>query len=416
MGRRWGKIGVIRDFQARHAGDTPGIVPDHADLGGRAGRLLPRSIRSSALLLDLAIGAGLTVYLIAATSLSGIEYGWEFGRDLIEGVAVAIRRVWTIPALAAVMVVTAFNDLTTWPYPLGLAIMLYTVAAEDFPRWFCWAAAALGALILLLPWPSNQGVSWTVMIYLVPEMLLFTVAPVLVGLYSKARQTLMIALSQRAVDADRRRRLEAERVRADERNRLANEIHDVVAHRVSLMVVHTGALKLAATDDQTRETADLVRSSGRLALEELRELVGVLRSDESAPLAPTATLANLPTLIGESRAVGTKVDFLSTGTTRKLATTVERTGYRVVQESLTNARKHAPGAAVVVEVGWEASTLDIRVANGPPDGPVSGFPESGHGLASLGERVGLVAGTFEAGPTEDGGWAVHASLPYGGDA
>jgi signal transduction histidine kinase len=270
-----------------------------------------------------------------------------------------------------------------------------------------WISAALGAVLLLVPLPSDQVVTGPVMVYLVPEMLLFSVAPVLFGLYAHE-------LSQRAETNERQRKLEAERIRAEERNKLANEIHDVVAHRVSLMVVHTGALKLAATDEKTRRTADLVRSSGRLALEELRELVGVLRSEGSPPLEPMASLDKLAVLVEEARGAGQLVEFTQTGEARKLPSIVERTAYRVVQESLTNVRKHAAGARVRIHLTWLESRLDIEVANGAVGMKASGFPESGHGLRSLRERVGLVAGTFMAGPARDGGWAVHASLPYGG--
>jgi signal transduction histidine kinase len=368
---------------------------------------LPRSLPVRDLLLDLAIGVGLTVYLTAATSMDGGNASWELARDLAEGLAVAFRRMWTLPALAVVMVVTAFNDLATWPYPLGLAIMLFTLAAEGYARHRVWISAALGALLLLVPWPASQEITWAVMVYLVPEMLLFSVAPVLFGLYA-------YELSQRAATNQRQRKLEEERIRAEERNRLANEIHDVVAHRVSLMVVHTGALKLAATDEKTRRTADLVRSSGRLALEELRELVGVLRSEETPPLQPMASLDKLASLVDEARAAGQLVALVEIGVPRKLPSIVERTAYRVVQESLTNVRKHAPGARVQVRLTWWDSRLEIEVSNAPVVVEETAFPEGGHGLRSLRERVGLVSGNFTAGQTSDGGWAVHAFLPYGG--
>ncbi len=345
---------------------------------------------------------------MAATSTGESKESWELVRDLVEGLGVTLRRMWTIPALVAVMVASTFNDLSSWPYPLGLAIMLFTIAAEGFSRTFVWSSAVLGAILLLLPWKAQKEFSWAAMIYLVPEMLLFTVAPTLFGLYLRA-------LSLRAADNERRRQLEAEQIRAEERARLANEIHDIVAHRVSLMVVHTGALKLAATDDKIRDTADLIRSSGRRALEELREVVSVLRSEESpSPLEPVARLVNIAALIDESREAGQYVEVNHTGEARKVPSLIERTAYRVVQESLTNVRKHAPGSRVRIDLIWQQSALDIRVTNGAAGTKTPSFPASGFGLRSLRERVSLVSGTFEAGRTRDGGWAVHASLPYGG--
>ncbi|MGH2603815.1 MAG: sensor histidine kinase [Dehalococcoidia bacterium] len=208
--------------------------------------------------------------------------------------------------------------------------------------------------------------------------------------------------------------MEAERIRADERSKLANEIHDVVAHSVSLMIVHSGALKLAATDERTREIADLVRSSGRLALEELRDLVGVLRQGDMAPLGPAPNLANLDALVEESRTAGSVVTVHSRGTPQKVSGAVERTAYRVVQEALTNTRKHAPGAPVRIDLTWYPSSLDISVRTDPPSGNAPEFPEGGHGIESLRERVSLLSGQFNAGPTAEGGWRVYASLPTGG--
>lgn len=368
---------------------------------------LPRRLPSRDLLLDLVIGVGLTVYLMAATSLDPTSERWETTRDVIEGVAVSLRRVWTVPALISVLLVTALNDLTTWPYPLGLAIMLFTVAVHRQLARVAWAGSAVGAFVLLLPWPSDAKLTSGLLVYLVPEVLLFSVAPVLVGFYVRA-------LFHRAAESQRRQALEAQRVRAEERNRLANEIHDVVAHRVSLMVVHTGALKLAATDEKTRRTADLVRSLGRQALEELREVVGVLRSEEAAPLRPMASLDKIAALVHEEREAGQRVEFVQVGQERKLSSIVERTAYRIVQESLTNARKHAPGAMVMVRLAWRESTLEIEVRNGKASAKNVGLPKGGYGLNSLRERVDLVAGQLRAGPAGDGGWAVTASLPYGG--
>ncbi|WP_020523265.1 sensor histidine kinase [Catelliglobosispora koreensis] len=373
----------------------------------------PHWLRRQEIVTDLAIGLVLTIYLMSATTLSNNETTADLLRDIAEGCGVAMRRVWTIVAFFVVTAATLFNDLATWPYPLGLAIILYTMADSDFPRWACWVGAAVSVVVLLLPWPSQIDLAPNVLTYLIPEIILFTVAPVLTGLYSRARRTLLQTYAERSADEERARRLEAERIRADERNRLANEIHDVVAHRVSLMVVHSGALKLAAADERTRETAETVRSLGRMALEELREVVGVLRSDESAPLAPTANLANLEALLGDSRKAGDDVTFHQAGTPRKLAATVERTAYRVVQESLTNARKHAPGAAIMVQLVWGTSTLDVTVINEAPARDTAVFPQSGHGLKSLRERTALVSGRIEAGPMAGGGWAVRATLPYG---
>jgi signal transduction histidine kinase len=377
--------------------------------------LRPRKPPRAGFLVDLCIGAGLTIYLVSATVLTRDGWVLEIIRDIVEGVAVGFRRVWTIPATALVLAATGYNDLAVWPYPLGVAIMLYTIAADDrFPRRLAWITAAVSVFFLLLPWPSQIELSRDLAIYLVPEMLLFSVAPVAFGLYTRERQRLIATMQAREADADRQTKLEGARVRAEERNRLANEIHDVVAHSISLMIVHTGALKLAATDERTRQIADLVRSSGHVALEELREVVSVLRTDDSAPLGPPPTLVNLEALVDDSRSAGIRIDFQTLGVPRKVSGSVERTAFRVVQESLTNILKHAPGAAARIDLIWQPSRLDVSVRNGPPRQAPMNLPESGFGLRSLRERVSLLSGEFRAGATFEGGWRVYASLPTGG--
>jgi signal transduction histidine kinase len=374
----------------------------------------PRRLPKYSLLFDICLGAGLMVYLVSATVLDSDDWLWGTVRDVCQGLAVAFRRVWTIPATVVVLGATSVNELVVWPYPLGVSILLYTIAASDFPKRLAWVTAGVSVFFLLLPWPSEIDLTRQLAAYLIPEMLLFSVAPVALGLYARERQRRIASMQARQADAVRQAKLEGARVQAEERNRLANEIHDVVAHSISLMIVHTGALKLAATDERTRQIADLVRSSGHVALEELREVVSVLRTEDSVPLGPSPALASLGSLVDESRSAGFQVDFQVLGVPRKVSGSVERTAFRVVQESLTNIHKHAPGAAARVEVIWQSSRLDISVSNDPARRAPMDLPESGHGLRSLRERVSLLSGQFDAGPTDEGGWRVYASLPTGG--
>lgn len=354
------------------------------------------------------------IYFISATVLTKESTVSDTVRDICKGTAIMFRRVWTIPAAIVVLAATTYNDLAVWPYPLAMAIMLYTIASSDFPKWLAWVTAAVGISVLLVPWSSAHELTRELAIYLIPEIMLFTVAPVAIGFYIRERQRLIATMQAHEAGAEKQAKLEAARVRAEERSRLADEIHDVVAHSISLMIVHTGALKLAASDERTRQIADLVRSSGHVALEELREVVSVLRTDDNAPLGPPPTLANLESLIEESRSAGLHIDFEIFGVPRKVPGSVERTAYRVVQESLTNLHKHAPGAAARIDLLWRPSRLDISVRNDPPRRAPMDLPESGHGLRSLRERVSLLSGEFQAGPTNEGGWRVYASLPIGG--
>lgn len=377
--------------------------------------LLPRKLPWRSALFDVGFAAILMSYLLLTAGRADFEFHEPLWVDLLEGVAVAVRRMWTVPAAAAMLVVAGTSEVAHWPYPLGVGVLVFTVAAMRLSRWISLGYATVAALLLIIPSPyAELARSWEAWSQITPEALLLTSVPLFAGLYSQQRQNLIDSLRVQAKHSERQRRLEAERIRADERSKLANEIHDVVAHSVSLMIVHSGALKLAATDQRTREIADMVRSSGRLALEELRDLVGVLRQGDMAPLGPAPNLANLDALVDESRMAGSVVMVHSRGTPQKVSGAVERTAYRVVQEALTNTRKHAPGAPVRIDLTWYPSSLDISVRNDPPSGKAPEFPEGGHGIESLRERVSLLSGQFNAGPTAEGGWRVYASLPTGG--
>ncbi|MFG3710735.1 sensor histidine kinase [Micromonospora sp. NPDC047730] len=249
--------------------------------------------------------------------------------------------------------------------------------------------------------------------------------PLVVGLWVRARRDTLAALRDRAERLEREQEARAERVRAEERARIAREMHDVVAHRVSLMVVHAGALEVTATDPATVDTATLIRSTGRQALTDLREVLGVLR--QPAPAGEPATigtagLAGVDDLVRESRAAGLRVDRHDEGTPRPVSATVGRTVYRVVQEALTNVRKHAPGADTTVRLRYLPGGLEISVRTGPlaggparpgaDDRPAGGtaLPGAGLGLIGLRERVELLGGRLEVGP-RGGGFLVRALIP-----
>ncbi|WP_083597489.1 sensor histidine kinase [Actinomadura madurae] len=236
----------------------------------------------------------------------------------------------------------------------------------------------------------------------------------LLGLYAAARRRVVQALTDRAERAERERHLLAERARAEERARLAAEMHDVVAHRVTLMVLQAGALRIRAPDEPTRAAAEELRGTGCQALEELRDVIGLLRRDpEGPPAAVSEPLPDLSALVADSAAVGVPVELAEHGDPPSASPAVGRTAFRVVQEALTNARKHAPGAAVRVDVRYRTDGVTLTVRNAAPsrepdaDLAASG---SGMGLEGLRERVELIGGTFTAGP-DGGGFRVEASLP-----
>lgn len=242
----------------------------------------------------------------------------------------------------------------------------------------------------------------------------------LLGLYVAARRRVVQGLTERTERAERERHLLAEQARADERARLAAEMHDVVAHRVTLMVLQAGALRVRAPDEPTRAAAEELRGTGCQALDELRDVIGLLRRTAEGGDAPSGDasapgpLPDLSTLIEESASVGVPVELAEEGDPPLASPVAGRTAYRVVQEALTNVRKHAPGARVRVEAHYRVDGVRLTVRNTAPTGAVDADlagSGSGAGLAGLRERVEVIGGTFRAERDPDGGFTVDASLP-----
>ncbi len=229
----------------------------------------------------------------------------------------------------------------------------------------------------------------------------------LTGLYLGARRRLVEAVAARV---ERERELLAERARADERTRLAAEMHDVVTHRLNRMVLHAGALRVAAKDDSTREAAEQLRTSGCEALAELRDMVGVLRSGRKARI-PDVLPDRLANLVADSTATGLEVTLTEHGDADTISPAVRRTMYRVVQESLTNVHKHAPGAHTEITIHCGPSSVRAVIRNTAPSSAPDALPGAGTGLLGLRGRVEMVGGTLTAGPTADGGFEVDAVLP-----
>jgi signal transduction histidine kinase len=234
----------------------------------------------------------------------------------------------------------------------------------------------------------------------------------LLGLYFDARRRLVQALTERAERAEREQHLLSEQARAEERARLAGEMHDVVTHRVSLMVLQAGALRLTAKDEVTRQAAEDLRAAGCQALDELRDLVGILRTAPDGNEAPSTP--GFATLVAESTAAGIPAELIEDGDPALASPVVGRTAYRIVREALTNVRKHAPSARVIVRVSYDESQVRLSVRNTAPTGqPSSALADTGSGLgiASLQQRIELVHGTLHAGRAPDGGFSVEATLP-----
>lgn len=231
------------------------------------------------------------------------------------------------------------------------------------------------------------------------------------GFFVRARRALMRSVQEQTERA-------GDEARAAERRRIAREMHDVLAHRLSLLSVHAGALEFhsGATPEEVSAGAGVIRENARIALEELRSVIGVLREDGSETFTepPQPTLADVADLVEESRAAGMKLTAsIELGDEDPPAAT-GRTAYRIVQEGLTNARKHAPGVAVslVIDAPDDGLRVVVRslapVAVGAPDGAL---PGAGTGLVGLAERVSLAGGELEHGVDEDGAFVLRARLP-----
>jgi len=320
---------------------------------------------------------------------------------------VLIRRINPYPLLALGTVAWALMGA-----PWGLMVAGYTIAAG--PRRPHGFGVLLGVLALVVL-ARMLVVSEVGALFAVVVTVLVVGVPVLLGLWIGIRRALIAHLRDETERLEREQLLDAERAKAQERARIAREMHDVVAHRVGLMVLHAGALEVSLADPAAAQQAALVRQTGREALQELRDILGILREGEDrALLDPQPTLADLDRLVQQSRDTGMAVSVAVDGTRRQLPATVERTAYRLVQEALTNVHRHAANAATEVGVRYGREELEVAVRNArPANGPHPGLAlaSGGHGLVGLRERVILLGGTFQAGPRLDGGFEVRASIP-----
>jgi signal transduction histidine kinase len=266
---------------------------------------------------------------------------------------------------------------------------------------------------------------------------LATIIATAFGAFVRARRELVLSLHERARTLQEEQALRISEARQAERTRIAREMHDVLAHRISLLAVHAGALEFHpdAPPEEIARAAAVIRESARAAQEELREVIGVLRTEpvvpppSAAPAAggpslepPQPTIDDLWPLAEESRATGMKVRLAIALEPPTLPPRLGRTVYRVVQEGLTNVRKHASGHVVTVTVvGGRHGGVRVSVVNHPAVGRAGegGAPHhvgSGTGLIGLGERVALAGGTLESGPLPAGGFRLSATLPWQSDA
>ena len=346
-----------------------------------------------------------------------------------------------VPVVAPLPLAARYPMLA-WRIGLLALLMVPLVPADWWGGW-PWGpgqlAALLGAFCLAGIRQQRLALGWMWALSLIPWWLWLTAdlpnlhgpvgaaviftAVAIVADSTGSRLRAQLALTtqtQRVTDEQQRRAV------LEERTRIARELHDVVAHHMSLIAVRaeTAPYRLTGLPESARAEFSSLSGIAREALTEMRRLLGVLRDDAPADLAPQPELADLPALVEGAREAGLAIDLSAPASLRPVPAGVGVCAYRIVQESLSNASQHAPGAGVSVSVAQDSGAVLLRVANGPagpgpgpgPAGQDSSNSGPGHGLTGMRERVALLGGSLSAGPSDDGGFVVTAVLPLGDPA
>ncbi|MFG2755491.1 sensor histidine kinase [Streptomyces wuyuanensis] len=387
------------------------------ELPGDRGRERPRRtvrdwiVDTVAFLFALLIGA-----LVAEASQEAGNPEPLLLADLAVGLlaccSVWLRRRWPAGIAATLIVVSLLMPAAGG----AMLVSLFSLAVHRPFR----PVAGLGSLALLAaaaqPFVRPDPTTSTLASVIAGVLLVLTVLGW--GMLVRSRRQLVVALRERADRAEAEAGLRAEQAQRLAREAIAREMHDVLAHRLTLLSVHAGALEFRpdAPPAEVARAASVIRDSSHEALQDLREIIGVLRAPDDGEEGhrPQPTLATLEALVAESRQAGMRVVLDNAiADPAAVPAATGRTVYRIAQEGLTNARKHAPGTEVTVTVrGGPGDGLTVDVRNPAPGGPVTGVPGSGQGLIGLTERATLAGGGLEHGKTEDGGFALRSWLPW----
>ncbi len=354
----------------------------------------------------LAVALGMFVF---ATSEDQHSDGMAF-LDVVLG-AIALGALWwrrRYP-LAVGLIVVVPSAVSAFAAGAGV-IALFNVALRGSRRAII-AVAALGLVMgavfpLVYPDPDEPYVVELVIGVLVTGIVVSW------GLFARTQRDLLRTSHERAQQLEAEQLRHVEQAREAERRRIAGEMHDVLAHRISLLSVHAGALEFHpdAPPAEIAEAAGVIRANAHLALQDLREVIGVLRGDGAGVEPPQPTLDAIPALIEESRAAGMRVH--SRIDADGGVDLVGRTAYRVVQEGLTNARKHAPAAAVDVTVAADQQLVVEVVSRRSASAAAAAPPGGGTGLIGLAERVALAGGELAHGTNPRGDFVLRATLPW----
>ncbi|MCA1224653.1 histidine kinase [Saccharopolyspora sp. 6M] len=330
----------------------------------------------------------------------GVVLSPQVGAVLLAGIALAWRgRNLAVAAVPAVLVAAVLGTV------LALLVVLYSCAKRG--RLVVAAVCAVAAMggNLLQPQHSLWGTRVAVLVLLL-------VAVATLRMWAGGHRRLVASLAAQVDQLRVERELRAEQARLTERGRVAAELHDSLAHSLSVLALHTGALQRHSDElpPQVADRIDLLRATSTEALRDLRDVLAGLRSPDGGGVPEPRRMRDLEALFAEARAAGQPVAAEVSGDAAELPFSHRLAIYRLVQEALTNARKHAPGSAVRVRVrhGPPESTVDVENDVGAP---VERDSPSGYGLVGLAERVDALHGTLEHGPSGTGGWRLSARIP-----
>jgi signal transduction histidine kinase len=378
---------------------------------GRAARLVPRRLRAAAVWTPHAL-----IVLLAFVVLGvGASQGGGVAA-LVPVVPVLLTLVrplaaWWVSSAVVLLFSVVGPGIGAWPWTPATAAshlcVMTIVGARTRPRTGAWMWLLTGAFSLFIAGfvRGTRDFAFTGLMLFLSAFVLLMVS--LLHVRRTAQEEVAAHRTETAVERDRRTLLE-------ERTTIARELHDVVAHHMSVVAIQAEAAPYRVEDPppELAQAFATIRENAVAALTELRRVLGVVRAaDYEAPDAPQPTLADLDNLLANVREAGLDAEKAVTGAVRPLPQGVELSAYRIVQEALSNALRHAPGAAARVEISHVLGGLGLRVVNSPPLGPAKPSPGSGHGLTGMRERVAMLSGEMTAGPTEEGGYEVAAFLP-----
>jgi signal transduction histidine kinase len=430
---------------------APPFLPDASvPRAGTWPRVAWQRLRSAASAHPFALDVGVAIVLFALGGLSvhllidvyavadssfRVNEGWAWSSTAVITLSIAGRRRWPLATLAistgtyAVSVTKEASE----PYAMVIAVLIALYSAGAYGRRPAATWVRLAAVCLLFGEFLYYGViraddtavegsaETMLQLFQISLNLFYFGGAWITGNFMRSRRLREAELAERAIELEAAQAEVAGKAVLDERVRIARELHDVVAHHVSVMGVQAGAARrvLAQDPDRAAEALSSVETSSREAVAELHRLLGFLRSDdEPEPAGPQPTLRQLERLIEQTRSAGLTVELRVEGIPRSVPPGVDLSAYRVAQEAITNALKHAgPRARVDVTLTYRSDAVEVRVIDSGslfrPSVPAAGRGR-GNGLLGMRERVGLHGGTFEAGRRPNGGFEVHAVFPTAG--